>query len=405
MAGKMRIAVLFGGRSPEHDVSIVSGMQALAAVDSARYEAFPVYISTRGDWFVGDALRQRASYIPGRQAAEGLTPVTLDLTARGEGRLIPLSGGGLFSKPKPVGFDVALPAFHGNIGEDGQIQGLFETAGIPYTGMRTLASALLMDKGLTKRALRGGDIPLLDDAAVDRPAQGLIPDRAAVEAAARRIGFPAIVKPAHLGSSIGVAKVDDLEALLEVLPDLFRLDSRAVVEPYVPNLVEYNVAVARIDGAIRTSAIERPKRSDDLLDFKQKYMSGGGKSGEKGGAKAPGQVSQGMLSLTRDLNPDIPADMVGNIREWAADAYRIVGGTGAPRIDFLCDGESGQVWLNEVNPCPGSFGYFLWEALEEAPMLFTELLTHLIEEAVALSRAGQLPDDPVPADARLFPRP
>ncbi|MBP5857849.1 hypothetical protein KAJ83_12590 [Marivibrio halodurans] len=405
MAGKMRIAVLFGGRSPEHDVSVVSGLQALAAVDSARYEAFPVYISTRGDWFVGDALRRRAAYIPGRQAAEGLTPVTLDLTARGEGRLIPLSGGGLFSKPKPVGFDVALPAFHGNIGEDGQIQGLFETAGIPYTGMRTLASALLMDKGLTKRALRGGDIPLLDDAAVDRPAQGLIPDRAAVEVAVQRIGFPAIAKPAHLGSSIGVAKVDDLETLLEVLPDLFRLDSRAVIEPYVPNLVEYNIAVARIDGAVRTSAIERPKRSDDLLDFKQKYMSGGGKSGEKGGAKAPGQASQGMLSLTRDLNPDMPAGMADNIREWAAEAYRIVGGTGAPRIDFLCDGESGQVWLNEVNPCPGSFGYFLWEALDESPMLFTELLTHLIEEAVALSRAGQLPDDPVPVDARLFPRP
>lgn len=404
MAAKMRIAVLFGGRSPEHDVSIVSGLQALSAIDSARFEAFPVYIGTRGDWYVGEALRQRSSYIPGRQA-EGLTPVTLDLTAQGEGRLIPLSGGGLFAKPKPVGFDVALPAFHGNIGEDGQIQGLFETAGLAYAGMRTLASAVLMDKGLTKRVLRGGDIPLLDDAAVDRPVQGLIPDRAAVEAAAQKIGFPAIVKPAHLGSSIGVAKVDDAEQLAEVLPDIFRLDSRAVIEPYVPNLVEYNVAVARIGGRVRTSAIERPKRSDDLLDFKQKYMSGGGKSGEKGGGKTPGQVSQGMLSLTRDLNPDIPEDMAANIRRWAAEAYEIVGGTGAPRIDFLCDGETGEVWLNEVNPCPGSFGYFLWEALEEDPLLFTELLTHLIEEAVDCARARQLPDDPVPRDAQLFRRP
>lgn len=405
MAGKMRVAVLFGGRAPEHDVSIVTGLQALGAVDSTRFEAFPVYITTRGDWYVGDALRQRATYIPDRNALEGLTRVTLDLTARGEGRLMPLSGGGLFSKPKPIPFDVALPAFHGNIGEDGKIQGLFDTAGLPYTGMRTLASAVLMDKALTKRALAGGDIPLLGGGYVDRPAQGLIPDRAQVEAAVKQSGLPACVKPVHLGSSIGVSKVESLDELLEVLPGLFRLDDRAVVEPYVPNLVEYNVAVARIGGRIRTSAIERPKRSDDLLDFKQKYMSGGGKSGEKGGGKTPGQISQGMLSLTRDLNPDLPDGADEKIRRWAAEAFEIVGGTGAPRIDFLSDEKTGEIWLNEINPCPGSFGYFLWEALAEGPLLFTELLTHLIEEAVAVSRATQLPDDPVPPDARLFRRP
>ena len=131
-------------------------------------------------------------------------------------------------------------------------------------------------------------------------------------------------------------------------------------------------------------------------------MSGGG--GKKGGGKAPGVVSEGMLSLTRDINPELPADLEAKIRNWAGEAFAAVGGTGAPRIDFLGDAETGEIWLNEVNPCPGSFGYFLWEA-SDPPMLFTELLTHLIEEAVVEFRHSRLPADPTPKDARLFKRP
>jgi D-alanine-D-alanine ligase len=214
--------------------------------------------------------------------------------------------------------------------------------------------------------------------------------------------FPACVKPCHLGSSIGVAKVNDMAELRAVLPSIFRLDPVAIVEPFVPNLVEYNVAVSAFGGEVRTSAIERPKRSAELLDFKEKYMSGGG--GKKGGSKAPGTASEGMLSLTRDINPNIPAALETNIRDWAAAAFAAVSGTGAPRIDFLNDSETGELWLNEVNPCPGSFGYFLWEAATPS-MLFTELLSHLIEEAVGEFRNSRLPSDPTPKDARLFKRP
>ena len=211
-----------------------------------------------------------------------------------------------------------------------------------------------------------------------------------------------IVKPAHLGSSIGVAKADDLDTVRAVLPAIFKFDTTAIIEPFVDNLVEYNVAVSRIGGEVRTSAIERPKRATELLDFKTKYLSGGGS--KKTGGKQPGTSSQGMLSLTRDINPELPAAMEGRIRQWASEAFLAVGGTGAPRIDFLSNEKTGEVWLNEVNPCPGSFGYFLWEAAEK-PVLFTALLDHLVEEAKTRHRAGQLPSDPTPADARLFRRP
>jgi len=400
MADKQRVAVLFGGRSPEHDVSIVTGLQALEAIDSTRYDAFPVYISPQGEWLYGEALASRNSYLPDPGVRQGLESVTLDLNAQDRGVLVPREGG-LFRRPRPVTFDVAVLAFHGTHGEDGGVQGLLELANVPYTGMRTLASAVLMDKAATKRMLRGAGLPLLPHVTLARPAEGLMGPRAVIEAALREAPFPAIVKPNHLGSSIGVAKVNSLEEVLAVLPQIFRLDPIAIVEPYVPHLVEYNVAVSAITGAVRSSAIERPKRVEDLLDFKQKYLSGGA---HKGRTKQPGQMSQGMLSLTRDLNPELPAEAERTIRSCAERAFVTVAGTGAPRIDFLCNSQSGEIWLNEINPCPGSFGFFLWEAVEPA-ILFTHLLTGLIEEAFAQHRLAQLPADPVPEAARLFRRP
>ncbi len=280
------------------------------------------------------------------------------------------------------------------------MQGLFETANLPYTGMRTLASAVFMDKAATKRLLRGLDIPLLPYVVVTRGASGL-PSADALSALIGNMGFPCIVKPAHLGSSIGVGKAEDIEEVRALLPAIFRLDRQAIIEPFVPNLVEYNLSVMRVGGTVRTSAIERPKRAEELLDFRQKYLSGGG---GKTGIKGDSGDSQGMLSLTRDINPDLPAGLAADLRRWATLAFEAVDGTGAPRVDFYCNEKTGETWLNEVNPCPGSFGYFLWEAAEP-PIRFTALLSGLIDEALARHRESQLPDDPVPPDARLLRRP
>jgi D-alanine-D-alanine ligase len=171
-------------------------------------------------------------------------------------------------------------------------------------------------------------------------------------------------------------------------------------------LVEYNVAVSGASGAVKTSAIERPKATEELLDFKQKYLSGGGSKGDKlSGTKAPGQSSEGMLSLTREINPQISAKMESDIREWAALMFTAIDGTGAPRIDFIGNRESGEIWMNEVNPCPGSFGYFLWESAKGEPLLFTDLLSALIEEGLEENVKHSLPRDPVPRDARLLRRP
>jgi D-alanine-D-alanine ligase len=391
---------MFGGRSPEHDISIVTGLQVLNALDPEEYDLIPLYISTAGQWFTGDSLLQRDIYIPGSEQLKELLPVSLHIGVGTRPRLVSPSNS-IFRRGPTVEFDVAIPAFHGLLGEDGRLQGLLELAGVPYTGMRTLASAVFMDKVATKRILAETGIPQLSFWEIPRPTQGLLLAQSELEQICGDAKFPCCVKPAHLGSSIGVARAENLQELSDVLPAIFRYDETAILEPFVDNLVEYNVSVCRIDGKVRTSAIERPKHTAELLDFKSKYLSGSKK--QPTGTKTPGQSSEGMLSLTRDLNPNLPLQMEHNIREWALKAFSHVGGTGAPRMDFLCNSKTEQVWLNEINPCPGSFGYFLWEAAQQ-PVLFSRLLESLVTEALETYRQSQLPPDPTPTEARLFPR-
>ncbi len=405
---KKSIAVFFGGRSPEHDVSVVTGLQILSAIDTEKYDTFPVYISTEGEWLVGDILSERGSYMLNAERRKQVRSVTLDLKPGKRARLVPLKTG-LLGNMKLIEFDVAVPSFHGLYGEDGNIQGLFEFAGVPYAGMRTMGSSVLMDKGATKKVLQGAGIPVLPYAMIYRPDEGYMIAEDKLKNAMGDIKFPCIVKPSHLGSSIGVAKADSLEELRASLPTIFEFDDAAIIEPFVQNLVEYNVSVSKAFGEIRTSAIERPKATEELLDFKQKYLSGSdGKTGDKlgpegGGTKTVGAISEGMLSLTRELNPDLDAEKAKNIQDWAVTMFKAVEGTGAPRIDFIGNEKSGELWLNEVNPWPGSIGYFLWEAATD-PILFTELMTGLIEEAITERKKRNIPKDPVPAEARLLER-
>ena len=403
MSDKKTIAVFFGGRSPEHDVSIVTGLQVLKALDPSRFDAFAVYITTDGQWYVGEELHERDNFLPTREMKKRLSNVTLDTRSTGNKKGVLISkqkslfGGGKIVKE----FDVAIPAFHGLFGEDGNIQGLFEVAGVPYTGMRTRASSVTMSKALAKDVMNLLKIPTLPYALIKRPQDGgyhIAVDK--IEELLDGLVYPVCVKPCHLGSSIGVAKGNSAEEVQACLPAIFKYDSAAIVEPFVSNLVEYNVAVSALGGVVKTSAIERPKNTEELLDFKQKYLSG---EGGKSGRKIPGQSSEGMLSLTRELNPQLDPKAEENIRSWAIALFEKLDGSGAPRIDFVSDSVTEEIWMNEVNPCPGSFGYFLWEAADD-PVLFMDMLSSLIDEAIELNRQSALSADPVPVDAYLFKR-
>ncbi|PFX11015.1 D-alanine--D-alanine ligase, partial [Stylophora pistillata] len=333
MNHRKRVAVLFGGRSPEHDVSIITGLQALNAVDTICYDPFPVYVDLSGQWWFGEDLRQRSEHLPLVAYKDSLEPILLDLMPGKKGRLH-FQKKSFFKKKAPISFDIALLAFHGLSGENGDIQGALETAGIPYTGTR------VMDKVLTKEVLRSKKVPLLSHMVVKKPDEGLLLSQEALKEICQNLTFPCCVKPRYLGSSIGVARVENPEELNAVLPSIFQYDTHAMVEPFVENLVEYNVAVRRnAEGDVVLSAIERPKCNEELLDFKQKYCAS---AGSKTGVKSPSSNSEGMLSLTRDIAPKLDPKITEIIQHSARTVFSLAEGTGVPRIDFLSNEKTGE---------------------------------------------------------------
>ncbi len=377
-----KIAVLFGASSPEHDVSVVTAQQFMDAVDPALYDLIPVYVDFENRFFIGPNLRNVSTYHP---KPSGVTEITFGWGERG-GEIRPVKG-------DPIPIDCAVPVFHGRYGEDGRIHGLLEWIGIPVTGFSATHSAVAMRKDLTKITAARAGVPVLPQVVVDHDR---LMDRDGLLAEVKdKIGLPAIVKPVNLGSSIGVGIAKTEDEVLGLCAMVLTKDSLAMVEPRVPHLVEYNVALRNDNGAIKLSAIERPKPSSELLDFKEKYLKGGG------GAKGTSLPSQGMLSLTRDIQPDMAGNRRPLIEENAIKVFEAFGRRGAPRLDFLCNDETGEIFFNEVNPIPGSYGYFLWEQADE-PLLFPELVEHLVEEALATSLKSF--DDPVPQGAYLLPR-
>lgn len=387
MTDKKIVAVIFGGRSVEHDVSVLTGLQFLEALNPTLYIGLPIYVDPLGGWWTGSALTRRSHYPITDDHYKALTAVQLDLatTASGRPRLIARKKGFFGDKALNISFDIMVPAIHGSNGEDGTLQGLLEFAGVAYTGCRLMGSALTMDKIAAKSWARQHSLPVLPELMLSRPKSGQYLDedglKEDIKTALAGFAYPYCVKPCNLGSSVGVSKADDFDGLMAALIQVFRMDSEAMIEPFVPNLMEYNIAVRRDDQSkVQTSAIECPTSEGDLLDFKNKYLSG-----DKGGPKLDTAPSEGMASLNRTLNPqELSKDQEKIIRNTASILFDGMKLAGSVRIDFLCDSKSGEIWFNEVNTIPGSFAYFLWEGAEP-PVGFLELTGNMIEEGFALS--------------------
>jgi D-alanine-D-alanine ligase len=400
LSAKPIIAVIFGGPTIEHDVSVLTGLQILDAIDATRFDTLAVYIDLEGAWWVGDALRARKSYLPDEKIRRGLTRVHLPLGRAGSGgraELVANASGGLLARgAKSFPFDVAIPSIHGTFGEDGVLQGAFEAADVPYVGCGVLAASVLMNKSIAKRFFQSLGIPVLKAETVRRPqGQGFVDLKSL--AAGVSLPYPLCIKPNDLGSSVGVSAARSASDLEAGLASVFRLDETAIVEPLVPNLVEYNVAVTRALGGTRTSAIERPLRKDELLDFRDKYLSGGDMD-----TKLSVPFAQGMASATREIDPKgLNAQQAASLRAWASELFEALDLRGVARADFLCNGATGELWLNEFNTFPGSLAYFLWEAVG---VNFTELLSALIDEALLVHGAKLKSVDPASAGAAIFKR-
>lgn len=371
---KIRVAVLFGGHSVEHEVSIISGLQALAALDTAKYEAFPLYIAKDNTLYIGEHLRKIESF---RDMPACLAAAEAVLAVPGDGcvelvRRTPKK----FGNNRLAAFDVAVPVVHGTNVEDGTLMGWLEMLGVPYAACDVTSSALGMDKYVMKAILRQAGVPVLDAAEYTGREYALENERV-LEDIEARFGYPVIVKPVNLGSSVGISKAKDRQSLVDAMDLAVSFSSRVLVERAVPNLREINCAVLGDRDSARASACEEPLNAEDILTFGDKYLSGGSK--KTGGTK----VSGGMTDLKRRCPAELPEGMTEEVQTLAVKTFKALGCLGVARIDFLNDKETGELWVNEINTIPGSLAFYLWQ---EVGVSFTALMDELVELAFKRQR-------------------
>ena len=370
---KMNIAVFFGSRSCEHDVSIVSALQCIEATKAAGFNVTPVYISRDGLWYTGEPLENIETFREFNPMTKGITRVTLDVTANaGDLWAWPPQRAGLFAKvPTPLcHIDCVIPVFHGWHGEDGTIQGLLEMANIPYASSGVAGSAIGMDKIAMKQILRGAGFPVLDFVWFTR--EQLKKERQAViERVEKEIKYPAFIKPAALGSSIGVSRAKNREELERALDVAASYDRRILVEVGVVHPVEINCAAVGYGEDVRASVCEMPVPSsnDTFLDFWQKYLRN---------ASTKGEDSRGMKSLSRVVPAPIGDELTGRIQTMTCDIFKLLDCCGTVRVDFILD-QNDMLFVNEPNTIPGSLAFYLWKA---SGLDFPKLIEKMVEDAL-----------------------
>lgn len=382
----LHVGMVFGGVSPEHEVSVISCLQAAAALDRTRYTPLPIYIAKDGIWYTGPHLFSLEAYQDLDRLRDRARRVYLDPGAFGTLDLVEAGRGGLFApKPQRHRVDVLFLGLHGGDGENGSLQGLCETLNVPYTGSGVFGSAVGMDKVLSKMLCRDQGVPIVPFVAFRENAWAHDEERW-LDHIEEALGYPVVVKPARLGSSIGIAKADDRAALDAAVEEALRYDDKVVVEHAVQRLREVNCSVLGDPQEAQASVIEEPVRStgEALLTFEEKYMRGGGE-GAKGGKDAPvarrgakrgGARAGGMASLDRLIPAPLAPARTAEIQALAVRVFQLFECAGVARIDFMIDEATDTVYFNEINTIPGSFSFYLWEP---SGVPFPELVSRLIE--------------------------
>lgn len=356
---KKRIAILFGGRSVEHEVSVITALQAYNALNKENYQIIPIYIHKNGEFYTNNLFLNIKNY-------KNIDELVLQSKRIFLGRKKNECGFfeiGLFSKFTP--FDMAFPIFHGSFGEDGCIQGLFEMYQIPYVGFDVLGSAVAMDKVISKQLFVALDLPIGKYTFIDRK-DWFSDSKNSLIYIKRSISYPAIVKPATLGSSIGVSRVIDDDTLQFAIEVASEYSEKIVIEEEYKEAIEINCSVLGYKDEVYRSVCEMPVKSSKLLSFSDKYQKG-----DKGGKK-----HQGMASSSRVIPAPISEALSNEIQDASGKIFQALNGCGVARIDFFIDRDKKKFWVNEINSPPGSLAFYLWE---HSGINFSELIEKLIK--------------------------
>lgn len=377
---KKRVAVVFGGRSVEHEVSVITGLQVIENMDRDKYHIIPIYINKKGKWFTGESLMEFKNFKENKLDDIHeviLTPITNDHNLYNHPENI-----GLFKKKIIDKIDVVFPTIHGTNGEDGTIQGLFELMNIPYVGSGVLASSVGMDKIIMKDVFKANNLPIVDYRWFYRK-EWIENQERIINIIEESLDYPVFVKPANLGSSIGISKAKDKDGFIKAMEIATRYDRKIIVEKAVESPREINCAVMGYDDNVIASLCEEPLGWEEILTFEDKYIN----SNVKGTGK------EGSRRI-------IPADIDDNIREKIEDiakkSFISIDGRGNARIDFLL-AKDGKIYVNEINTLPGSIAFYLWEGKGYS---FKELIDNMIDIAIKVHEDKN--DNMYHYDADLF---
>ena len=366
---KTNIAVLFGCRSVEHEVSIISAVQAMRAIKREKYDVTPIYVTKSGEMYTGNALFEIENYRNLPELLKQSDPVVL---ARKKGGVYMVyENSGLFNKKKDVKIDLAFPVVHGTNCEDGTVAGYLEYLGLPYIGCDILSAAVGMDKAVFKDVLKSAGLPVLD-CVTFRTREYMLDKQKITAELEEKVGFPLIIKPINLGSSVGISKVNDKESLDAAITLAASFTDRILAERAVTDLREINCSVIGDADSCEASVCEEPFMNDEILSYEDKYMSN-----SKGGA------SKGMASLGRKIPADLTEEKANEIKKLACDIFKAIGASGVVRIDFLIDTKTDKVYANEINTIPGSLAFYLWEP---AGLKYTDMIDKLVELAFTRQR-------------------
>ncbi|QCX34584.1 D-alanine--D-alanine ligase [Caloramator sp. E03] len=362
---KKKVAVIFGGRSVEHEVSVITGIQVIENIDKNKYDVVPVYVSKSGDWYTGEELLDIKNYKDINNLLSKSKKAFLSPVPSIKALIVIPEKKGFFKKDvEYIPIDVIFPAFHGAHGEDGTMQGLFELADIPYVGSGVTGSAVGMDKIIMKDIFKANGLPIVNYIWFTRDEYEKNKD-SIVQKIESQIGYPSFVKPANLGSSIGIGKAKNTEDLLNAIEVATKYDRRIIVEKAVENCIEINCSVIGFDNDFISSVCEQPISIEEFLSFDDKYMRG--------------SSSKGMKSTVRKIPAPISEEKTKEIKDLSIDAFRMLDCSGVARIDFLVEKDSMKVYVNEINTIPGSISFYLWEP---CGIKFKELIDKLIEIAI-----------------------
>lgn len=365
---KTTVAFFFGCRSVEHEVSIISAVQAMRAANREKYDIVPVYVSKNGEMYTSPEMFEIEPFRDINKLIANASPVTLIKSGRDV--VLRYLDSSLFKKKQDVVINVAFPVVHGTNCEDGTLQGYLEFLGLPYVGCDVLSSAVGMDKAVFKSVMKDAGLPVLP--CITFRAREYAADRdAVIENAEKQFGYPMVVKPVNLGSSVGISKASDRSSLVDAVELAVSFSDTVLIEHAVASIREINCSVVGDADDCEASVCEEPFTNDEILSYEAKYISNS-KSGSKG-----------MASLSRKIPADISEEKSEEIRELAKKIFKAMGASGVCRIDFIIDTETDTVYANEANTIPGSLSFYLWEA---TGLKYSELIDKLIALAFRRNR-------------------